>query len=220
MPEIRRIGPQDGYDLWSETYDRTPNPVVSMDARCTIGILSPGRERVLDAGCGTGRNFGPLLNAGSRLTGVDFSFGMLAVARRRFPQVPLAFANLQKELPFQSGLFDAVLCALVGEHLENLSRLFEEVKRILSDRGRFVFSVYHPQMAAAGIEANFEKSGIEFRLGAHRHTVAGYLEQFERAGFKDVRSFEFSGDEELIRGVPGAERYLGFPILLVVSATA
>ena len=33
----------------------------------------------------------------------------------------------------------------------------------------------HPEMAAAGLEANFERSAVEYRLGAERHTVGGRL---------------------------------------------
>jgi hypothetical protein len=31
--EIRYVSPRDGYDLWAQTYDATPNPVVIMDSR-------------------------------------------------------------------------------------------------------------------------------------------------------------------------------------------
>ena len=71
---IERPSVREGYDIWSETYDRTPNPVVAMDARFTLGLLDarPG-ERILDAGCGTGRNTGRLAELGSRPVGLDFS---------------------------------------------------------------------------------------------------------------------------------------------------
>lgn len=100
MKETRRVGAREGYDLWAETYDETPNPVVTMDARYTLDVLAlkPG-ERILDAGCGTGRHLGPLLRAQSNPVGVDFSCGMLEIARRNYPQVPLALADLQRPLP-------------------------------------------------------------------------------------------------------------------------
>ena len=98
---IQRLSVRDGYDLWSDTYDETPNPVVRMDARHTVNLLRPqAGEHILDAGCGTGRNFAPILRAGSRLTGVDFSHGMLQTAKHRYPGVPLALADLQQPLPF------------------------------------------------------------------------------------------------------------------------
>ena len=66
-----------------------------MYARYTLDVLAPKPgERILDAGCGTGWHLGPMLRAGSNPVGVDFSRGMLNVARRNYPRVSLAVADL------------------------------------------------------------------------------------------------------------------------------
>jgi SAM-dependent methyltransferase len=219
VKETRRVGTREGYDLWAETYDETPNPVVAMDARYTLDVLGPRPgERVLDAGCGTGRHLGPLLRARSNPVGVDFSRGMLEIARRNYPEVPLAIADLQRPLPFENKRFDAVLCALIGEHLDELPLALREMHRVLIAGGRLVFSVYHPEMAAVGKEANFERSGVEYRLGAYRYTVEDYANLLEDAGFDDLSRHEFLGDDWLVRSVPSATKLLGFPVLLVFEA--
>lgn len=219
MKETRRVSARKGYDLWAETYDETPNPVVAMDARYTLDVLAPKLgERILDAGCGTGRHLGPLLRARSNPVGVDFSRGMLDIARRNYPEVPLALADLQRPLPFENERFDAVLCALIGEHLNELPLALEEMHRVLRAGGRLVFSVYHPEMAAAGKEANFERSGVEYRLGAYRYSMVDYGNLLEDAGFEDPARHEFLGDERLARSVPSSTRLLGFPVLLVFEA--
>lgn len=215
---IQRVPAREGYDRWSKTYDATPNPVVSMDDRCTLIALAPkSGERILDAGCGTGRHFSTLRRAGSKVFGADFSLGMLRVARRQFPQVPVLLADLQQALPFANNYFDAVLCALVGEHLDPLYRVFREMHRVLRPGGRLVFSVYHPEMAAAGIEANFQDVDVEFRLGAFRHTVKDYVHALQGAGFIDLRQHEWRGDEQLVTLIPKAKKYLNFPILLILQ---
>src|SRR5262245_49376390 len=127
---IERVSAREGYDLWSDTYDSTPNPVVSMDSRHTTRLLAPtGSELILDAGCGTGRNLRQLLAAQSGPVGIDFSLGMLKVARQNFPDVPLALADLERPLPFMADSFDVVLCALIGEHLSDLRGVSEEFHR-------------------------------------------------------------------------------------------
>jgi ubiquinone/menaquinone biosynthesis C-methylase UbiE len=219
VKETRRVDAREGYDLWAETYDETPNAVVAMDARYTLDVLAPKPgERILDAGCGTGRHLGPLLRARSNPVGVDFSRGMLEIARRNYPDVPLALSDLQQSLPFEDERFDAVLCALIGEHLNELPFALREMHRVLRANGRLVFSVYHPEMAAAGKEANFERSGVEYRLGAHRYTIEDYENLLEGACFEDPARHEFLGDERLVRSVPSATKLLGFPVLLVFEA--
>jgi len=215
---IERVGAREGYDRWSETYESTPNPVVAMDSRHTIKILAPvAGELILDAGCGTGRNLRPLLTAGTAAVGIDFSIGMLQVARRQL-DVPLALADLHATLPFPDGCFDAVLCALIGEHLSDLGAVYSEFYRVLRPRGRLVFSVYHPEMSAAGIEANFEQAGVEYRLGAIHYSLAAHMQLLEEAGFGGIFAQEFNGDRDLIESIPAAEKYLDAPILLVLAA--
>jgi SAM-dependent methyltransferase len=216
---IERVSARQGYDIWSETYDHTLNPVVAMDARHTMKLLAPQPgEEILDAGCGTGRNLLPMLAAGSQPIGIDLSIGMLKVAKRNLPRAPLAVADLQQPYPFQTGRFDAVLCALIGEHLDNLAASFGEMNQVLKPGGRLVFSVYHPEMAFAGKEANFQLENIEYRLGAERHSVADYLNLLDDAGFVGISSREFAGDEQLAGAVPGWSRYMDFPVLLAIEA--
>ena len=96
MKKTRRVSAREGYDLWAETYDQTLNPVVAMDARHTFGVLAPAPgEQILDAGCGTGRHLRPMIRARSNPVGVDFSRGMLSIARRNYSGVPLVHADLQ-----------------------------------------------------------------------------------------------------------------------------
>ena len=196
---VSRLGVREGYDRWAATYDGGENPLVALDRRFTVPRLDVGPgERILDAGCGTGGHFAAMLRAGSRPTGFDVSRGMLLVTRRKHPLVPLVQADLERWLPARDGAFDAVSCALVGEHLENLPVLFREMYRSLAPGGRLVFSVY--------------------RLGALRHRVDDYLDLVDVSGFRDVAMHEHCGDARLVEEIPSAAKYLGRPLLLVVTA--
>ncbi|MCC6705330.1 MAG: class I SAM-dependent methyltransferase [Thermomicrobiales bacterium] len=219
--EKRSIDARLGYDLWAEDYDETVNPVVWIDAWALTDRLTvaPG-ERVLDAGCGTGRNFARLLDQGAELTGVDFSAGMLQIAQSKHPGVPLIQADLQGDWPFEARSFDLVVCALVGEHLGELGHVFRETRRVLADEGRLIFSVYHPAMAAAGKEARFIRGATEFRLGAFKHELDDYRTALERAGFARIEVVEFEGPPELAEAMPSKAKYVGFPLLVIFEAHA
>jgi SAM-dependent methyltransferase len=69
--------------------------------------LCAKRETALDVGCGAGRFFGVLAEAGFRITGVDVSEAMLSRARKRHPSAQVLFADIcQWQLP---GLYDMVV---------------------------------------------------------------------------------------------------------------
>lgn len=216
---VRRPGVRAGYDLWSRTYDATDNPMVALERRHSMVALAPARgERILDAGCGTGGHLAGLCARGAQAVGIDFSFGMLEVARRAAPDARLLQADLNRPLPLRRGAFDAVLAALVSEHLTALEGFCAEAFAVLRAGGRLVFSAFHPDLAHAGVEANFELDGVEYRLGAEGHTTADYLDSMRGAGFEEVRCRTLNGDAELASAVPAAAKYLHRPMLLLIEA--
>jgi len=217
--ETKRVTAREGYDLWAGTYDRTANPVVAMDARHTLDLLDPRPgQKILDAGCGTGRNLERISLVGAKPYGLDFSLGMLRVARKNVPRVPVVQADLQSELPFRGAAFSSVLCALIGEHLDRLAFTLSELWKALRPGGWLVFSVYHPDLAEAGKEANFQLGQTEYRLGAIRYSTADYLEMTWAAGFREIRSFEYKGDQQLIEQIPSATELLDKAVILALRA--
>jgi SAM-dependent methyltransferase len=217
--ETKRVTAREGYDLWANSYDETPNPVVVMDSRYTLNLLDPQpSQKILDAGCGTGRNLTLIRRAGAQPYGLDFSLGMLRVAKRAIPDAPLVQADLQAEFPFRSSQFSAALCALIGEHLDHLALTLSQLWKSLEPGGRLVFSVYHPDLAEAGKEANFQLGETEYRLGAIRYTTADYLDMIWGAGFREIQSFEYAGDQGLVAQIPKAAELLGKPVILALKA--
>jgi ubiquinone/menaquinone biosynthesis C-methylase UbiE len=89
--------------------------------------------RVLDVGCGTGRNL-PLFDRGARVIGLDPTRDSLLAARRRAPDVPLVQGDAQA-LPFRAGAFDTVVSGLVFCSVPDPARGLAEVKRVLRPGG-------------------------------------------------------------------------------------
>jgi SAM-dependent methyltransferase len=216
---VERPGVRAGYDLWATSYDATPNPLVALDRKHTLDFLKPAAgERVLDAGCGTGAHLRAIAATGALSAGLDFSFGMLRVAKTAVPGSHLAQADLNRAFPVKRQSFDALLCSLVSEHLNDLQTFFGEARAVLKSGGRLVFSAFHPEIARAGVEANFEHEGTEYRLGAEPYTIDDYMGRMEDAGFRDLRASEFSVDDTMRATIPKAEKYRDKPLLLVIEA--
>jgi ADP-ribose pyrophosphatase YjhB (NUDIX family) len=85
-------------------------------ARAITGIAPVERFRILDAGCGPGRDSKWFHERGFQVIGVDLSQGMLAEARRRVPAVDFRQADL-RGLDFPDGYFDAIWCYASLLHL-------------------------------------------------------------------------------------------------------
>ncbi len=93
-----------------------PNPVLVDWARAALASRggAGGRARLLDIGCGAGRNALPLAEMGWRVVGLDDSAPMLSATRGRLAagqrRLPVALVAAKMEpLPFPDATFDAVV---------------------------------------------------------------------------------------------------------------
>lgn len=88
---------------------------------------------VLDAGCGTGLSAGPLVGRGVRVTGVDSSPEMLAIAKRLLPDATFVDARVEG-LPFADAAFDGAISAQTF-HWFDADRAFAELMRVIKPGG-------------------------------------------------------------------------------------
>lgn len=102
--------------------------------------------RLLEIGCGAGELTDFLVSAGARVTAVDVSAGMLALAREKLGgKAELLQADLHDGLFFLAdGEVDLVVASLVLHYLEDWEPVLDEVHRVLRPGGHFVFSTHHP----------------------------------------------------------------------------
>lgn len=136
-----------GYDLLAPKFDHTPFRTADGILDATADALRPLGPfgRGLDVCCGTGagmRVLGPLCE--ERVTGVDFSTGMLAQARAAHAGAGWVRADV-RALPF-AGAFDlAVSFGALGHFLPaERPALFAGVYRALRPGGLFAFPIGAP----------------------------------------------------------------------------
>jgi SAM-dependent methyltransferase len=97
-----------------------------------------GRARLLDIGCGAGRNAIPLARLGWSVLGVDLSRPMIAAAASRRMVHPLEFGRLDlvmapmDRLPVQTGCIDAA----VAHGIWNLARSGTEFRGAVREAAR------------------------------------------------------------------------------------
>ncbi len=223
-PEPLVVATRAGYDRWAALYDDEDNPLIKLEERHLPPLLGPAAGRaVADLGCGTGRWAVRLAQGGARVTGIDFSEGMLAKARAKATGLDLRLVahDLATPLPLPGQAFDLVLSCLAMEHLPVLAVPFAEMARLARPGGRVVVTAMHPAMILLGIEARFTDpaTGRQTRPASARHDIAAYVNAAVRGGLVVETIGEFPVDDELAVVSPRARKYLGWPLLLVLAFT-
>jgi trans-aconitate 2-methyltransferase len=179
-------------DWDAATYDRVANP----QARWGLAVLDrlhlAGYERVLDAGCGSGRVTEALverLPAGT-VVAVDASAAMLSEARRRLARfgdrVEFVEADLQEPLPIDPPV-DAILSTATFHWIRDHARLFRNLAAILRPGGWLV-----AQCGGKGNVASLERvlvamgyDGVERRFASPDETT----ERLLAAGFTNIETW-------------------------------
>ena len=157
-PSLRELAVQalssveHGYDLLAPKFDHTPfrTPDAVLDAVASALARTGLFDAGLDLCCGTGAGVDVLARVCRRsVTGVDFSAGMLGMARQGVrpagPTVSWVRGDA-RALPFAPGAFDLVVSFGAFGHFlpEELPGLFAQVHSVLRPGGTFAFPVLAP----------------------------------------------------------------------------
>jgi ubiquinone/menaquinone biosynthesis C-methylase UbiE len=188
------------YDRFSHFYDRfvalhssdRQGDLRAYFAGCT-GVL-PG-DRVLDICCGTGtllKRLHLLVGTDGLVVGLDFSRGMLSVARSKLASLR-SVCLVQADagcLPFRSDVFDAVTCAHAFYELKGSSQkaCLQEILRVLKPakpflmieheipRNRLVRTLFYLRLLLMGA-----RRAIEI-LKKEKELLEGYFVNVQKLG--------------------------------------
>lgn len=175
------------YDAWADVYDSQTNATRDLDAR-VLRELDPAlfRGDVLEIGCGTGKNTEWLASRARSLVALDGSEQMLKRARERpgVQSVQFVQHDLRERWPVPDASRDTITCNLVLEHIEDLSVVFSEAKRVLRPGGAFFVCELHPFRQLQGKHAHFvnPETGAVQSVRCHLHDVSDFLNAALRAG--------------------------------------
>jgi ubiquinone/menaquinone biosynthesis C-methylase UbiE len=161
--------------------------------RDVVGLMSCSQQsteplKILDFGAGTGNSIPYFAKyfPSAKLTCVDVSKKSIEIAAERFPGMAEYTLFDGRSLPFFEQEFDLVFTACVFHHIpEAMHRpLFEEIRRVMRDDGRFVIFEHNPRNPLTRIAVDacpFDENAVLIDAD----TLAGRVKS---AGFKQVTS--------------------------------
>ncbi|MHA1904182.1 MAG: class I SAM-dependent methyltransferase [Candidatus Thorarchaeota archaeon] len=228
------------YDSVSRIYDEVRTGDPEMIHQLLQGAPLKSSALVLDIGCGTANN--TLLfskTSGTKVTGLDFSFGMLKKARKKTEGIELVHAPATA-LPFSDEIFDFVFMTEVVHHLSDVKSALEEMQRVVSSPGAScIVTQSHEQItermtskffpatveidqerypSIIELEANLDQAGFE-KITPRIYKFApirlgqDYLETVEKRGYSmlhKIRSSEYDEGLAQLRKALAQEHYLDY----------
>lgn len=184
--ETRRVPVREGYALWAASYDRCPNPLLSLEER-TISLMLPAvaNLRALDVACGTGRWMARLVACGAAsVFGLDLSPQMLECAARKASLRGQLVQGDCSELPIRSGMADLILCSFVVGYLNDLSGLMGELIRVASPRAEIFLSDVHPSCHRRGWKRAFRYRDEVLEIENTKYSIAQIVRIGQASGLR------------------------------------
>jgi ubiquinone/menaquinone biosynthesis C-methylase UbiE len=196
------VSVQEGYERWAPTYDRDPNPLLTLEER-QLKLLIPPLEgkRVLDLACGTGRWLVWLMTRGaSSGVGVDFSPGMLAAAKEKSAVSGRLVQADCRAIPFAHAAFDLVVCSFAMGHIPDLRCVVREVGRVATPGADVYVTDLHPLAYGQGWQAGFRDRRGTAAIATWPRSAQEFLAPWVSAGFGCAQLVEcrFSAPERQV----------------------
>jgi SAM-dependent methyltransferase len=183
---------QPGYDRVAEDYateffhelDRKPFDRELLDE---FAESVRGKGVVCELGCGPGQIARYLKDRGVEIRGIDLSAEMVKVAGRLNPDITFSRGDLLAlDLEDSSIAAMVLFYAIIHIKREEVTRAFEEIRRVLVPGGTLFFSFHGGEGELHRHEWYGQAVSIDFRLFQPTE-MAAYLAD---AGFENVRTVE------------------------------
>ncbi|TLD16451.1 uncharacterized protein PgNI_00648 [Pyricularia grisea] len=206
---IKYLPTVEAYNQWAKIYDTDGNFLQAIDdiemKRLFPAFVSSINKskpwRLVDLGCGTGRNTALLLGLEDvQVVALDASPGMLEIAKVRLEKLHRGDATDQNLLetltlkvfdlinsstiPEEAKNADGIISTLVVEHIP-LPNFFRQVSQMLKPGGVLLLTNMHSDMGAIS-QAGFvdETTGEKVRPTSYAHTMESVMEEAAKWGLK------------------------------------
>lgn len=176
------------YDRNAAEYANAAEKVLLREVIEKFFSMLPPSPRILDAGCGSGRDSRAMREKDAHVTGLDISHGLLEEAKKRSKNNDIDFVQGDMtQMPFENSLFDGVWSHASLVHLEKQ----EDVQNSLSEFNRVLKSGGALHIFVKMQQGKEETAVVADKVSNHDRFFRYYTEeklrsQVSQAGFTDI----------------------------------
>jgi len=179
-----------------ETVVKTYNKIAKKYSKITFDKINqyhlnkfismlPKKAKILDAGCGPGRDVQYFKDYGFDVVGIDVAEKMIKEAKKNVKGAKFKQMDMAKT-KFKDKTFDGIWTSgsIIHEEKCDIYKILEELKRILKDKGILYISVKEGQGSEIKKEETYNNEPRPFSY----YTFTEIEEEIRRAGFQIIYS--------------------------------
>ena len=190
---------KEAYKEWSNQYDTNENKTRDLEAVALRAVLSKmDINKVLEFGCGTGKNTVWFEQNAKEILSADFSEAMIAKAAEKInsPKVQFTVADINEPWDFSKEKFDLVSFSLVLEHIQNIEAVFNKINQV-TESGAFVYiGELHPFKQYAGSKARYTAPEGEQIVTCYTHNMSDFITAANKYNFSLMDLEEWFDDND------------------------
>lgn len=190
---------KEAYQEWSHQYDTNENKTRDLEAIALRSVLSKLElNKVLEFGCGTGKNTVWFEQNAKEILSADFSEAMISKAAEKIKstKVQFAIADINEPWIFTKEKFDLVSFSLILEHIENIDEIFNKSNKVLHSGGYMYIGEFHPFKQYAGSKARYSTTEGEQLVTCYTHNVSDFTHAANKYGFSLIELEEWFDDND------------------------
>jgi ubiquinone/menaquinone biosynthesis C-methylase UbiE len=197
--KFRGMNIKEAYQEWSNQYDTNENKTRDLEAVALRAILSKIEiNKVLEFGCGTGKNTVWFEQNAQEILSADFSEAMIAKAAEKIKSTKVQFtiADINEPWNFTKEKFDLVSFSLILEHIDNIDEIFNKSNTILQSGGYMYIGEFHPFKQYAGSKARYTTNDGEQLVTCYTHNLTDFLKAASKYNFSLISLEEWFDDND------------------------
>lgn len=184
---------------WDEFYKEQGEVMIgpSKDMQWLIQIFQNHNvKKILDIGCGPGRNAIYLAKQGYILTAIDYSKFSLEILQKKAGNLPIkVMLESVQNLPFEDNSFDAIICRHVLSYINqnNIDKVMKEMHRVTKKNGIVYIKVLSSQHVLSNKTSDTLPEGFSqvHWLIQHNHIPKFFDEDELRKIFHNYKLLKF-----------------------------